>query len=127
MTSLAASGKRFFLLFLACLVFPLPAGLYGAEPDTAGQAAQPCTITRTVDPITVSFEKLAHWVGEKPGRFGLYKFEAGNPVPVPWQFDEVAPDGRLVLDRGSHPEKDLGARAERLQDLSGRFCHLRNN
>jgi len=69
------------------------------------------TLKRWPDPVVLHGRDLPGCEGRPLEHFRLYALHLGKFVPVPYQFDEITPDGRKVLPDGgpeANPEEGNG-------------------
>jgi len=74
-------------------------------------------LTRWPDPVVMHGSDLPGWAGKPLDGLRLYACRLGRFVPVPYQFDEITPDGEKVLpDGGPEANPEDGNRALDPQD-----------
>jgi hypothetical protein len=103
------------ILFAGALAF-----ISGVDPqaprpaDYLGPILEKKTLTRVEDFVVAHGEILKRNLGRDIGQMGLLAFREGKLVPIPFQIDEISPDGDWVLTQvppelenaGLKPEKD---------------------
>lgn len=98
---------------------------------TSAAHAEDKTLTRTLDPVIVSGEKLKPLWNAKTESLRLMALQGGKLVPIPFQIDKIDPDGNYIIAMGTVPkdvieEVDLDdrpeseKRAERIEDFEKR-------
>ncbi|MDD5224383.1 MAG: hypothetical protein PHE84_10355 [bacterium] len=104
-------------LILFAGVSALFSGIYtpDARPaDSPGPVLEKKTLARMEDYVVVPGKILRKNLGLDIGQMGLLAFREGKLVPIPFQIDELSPDGDWVLTQvppelentGLKPEKD---------------------
>lgn len=74
--------------------------LTASVPSSAGDAANAKTLGREEDPVVIKCERLPGLEGASPERLSLMSFQNGRWMPVPFQVDQVKPDGSYALTSG---------------------------
>ncbi len=80
----------------ACAVVASAAAM-GVAPVHADTGAAK-TLARIHDPVVMPGSTLAGVAGQHTDAFRLMRIESGQPVPIPFQFDERDDDGDVVVD-----------------------------
>jgi hypothetical protein len=69
------------------------------------------TIKRWPDPVIIHGKDLPGWTGRGLANLRVYACRLGTFVPIPYQFDEITPEGKKVLPEGgpeANPEDGNG-------------------
>lgn len=68
--------------------------------------ARAAPLGRSWQPLIIKGAKLKPLVGARIDRFEVLAFHGGGAKPIPFQVDEVLPDGRYALPSGPEPLSD---------------------
>jgi len=111
--------SRLRRLILFAGVSALFSGIYtpDARPaDSLGPVLEKKTLTRVEDFVVVHGEILSKNLGMDIRQMGLLAFREGKLVPIPFQIDEINPDGDWVLTQVPPELENTGLKPERDDD-----------
>ena len=105
------------ILFAGVWVFISGVYMQDARPaDSLGPGPEKKTLTRGEDFVVVHGKILKKNLGMDIGQMGLLAFHEGKPVPIPFQIDEINPDGDWVLTQVPPELKNTGLKPEKDDD-----------
>ncbi len=93
-----ANKLQSLVLFLAFLLL--------AAPYSSGKVIEEKSITREADPVIVTGNKLKKFLGKPKDKLRLYTRKKGNFIPIPYQIDELTPEGEYAFTNGKEAVED---------------------